>query len=320
MSLAPLKSLMAFAPVLWIPDTLYLLVPPLLVCFVRSVAGFSNHIYTKCLLIPSGMYLKAFSYFAVAGLVSSATFHKSFLYSAGVCLQILYTVATSVGLLFWIPKYRHLFHLSGFRWIQRLLVFVGVFFTLRIAADYYNEDSESLVSWVVSAALFICLSVLSAQGLRFLIAPVKIIVKEERIWDVSIADMSLQVTTKKDLCPRLKEIYTHRIKEALEVKKNYLSSKITLSQLAKSIDMSPHDLSYVINNEWNLNFNELINSYRVKEAQQLLEDEKYDTATMFAIAIDSGFNSESSFYTVFKKATGKSPKRYRDAVKSTSEL
>jgi YesN/AraC family two-component response regulator len=132
--------------------------------------------------------------------------------------------------------------------------------------------------------------------------------------------MSLQVTTKKELDPKLKEEYTNRIKEVLEVKKVYLNSKVTLSQLAKSVDMSPHDLSYVVNNEWDLNFNELLNSYRVNEAKKLLQDERYDVATMFAIAIDSGFNSESSFYTVFKKMTGKSPKRYRDAVKSASEL
>jgi AraC-like DNA-binding protein len=311
---------MAFTPLLWIPETFYLLIPPLLVCFVRSGAGFSNHIYTKCLLIPSGMYLKAFSYFAVAGLVKVATFRQSFLFGVGTWGVALYTTATVVWLLSWIQKYRHLIQFATFRRIQGLLIFVAVFSTARIVAEFYNVGNSILISWCLGASLFSFLSVLLVKGLRFLIVPAKVTVKEERTWDVSIADMSLQVTTKKELCPKLREVYAHRIKEALEVKKVYLNAKITLSQLAKCIDMSPHELSYVVNNEWNLNFNELINSYRVKEAQQLLKDDKYDTATMFAIAIDSGFNSESSFYTVFKKVTGRSPKRYREAIKSTSEL
>jgi AraC-like DNA-binding protein len=33
---------------------------------------------------------------------------------------------------------------------------------------------------------------------------------------------------------------------------------------------------------------------------------------MYAIAFDSGFNSESSFYTIFKYQTSLTPKQYRD--------
>jgi len=84
--------------------------------------------------------------------------------------------------------------------------------------------------------------------------------------------------------------------------------------------MNPHHLSYIINREWELNFNELLNVYRVNKAKQLLLSPTNETATMFAIAIDSGFNSESSFYTVFKKITGLSPKKFKDSIKSTSEL
>lgn len=315
-SLPTTKYLLAYAPILWVPETLMLLTPPLLVCYVRSMSGFANHLYTKCLLIPSGLYLKVFSYFYVAGYVTKESFHKSGLFYGGVLGSVIFSCMVAIWILAWIHKYRHLFQSSSFYWMQGLLVFVMAY---PILSHFYNIES-GVSKQLIDVIIFIFFATLLIIGLRLLLTKTIMPIKEEKLWDVSIADTSLQVTSKKELCPKLREAYANRIKEALEVKKIYLSSKITLSQVAKSVDMSPHDLSYVINNEWNLNFNELLNTYRVNEAKQLLQDEKYDNATMFAIAIDAGFNSESSFYTVFKKTTGKSPKRYRDTIKSTSEL
>jgi len=320
-SLDPAKPLLAHASVVWLPETLFLLIPPLLVSFVRSVSGFANHIYTKSLLIPSVMYAKAFSYFYVAGYVKSESFHNSGLFYGGASEAVLYNFVTAAWLLVWIHKYRHAIRSSSFYWLQGLLLFVIVYSmagTATLGAAYLNRVLS--VEWLIDGIMFVFFAALAINGLRILLTPIQIFSKEEKTGEVSVVDMSLQLTAKKELCPKLKEEYANRIREVLEVKKIYLNPKVTLSHLAKNIDMSPHDLSYVVNNEWNLNFNELINSYRVNEAKKLLQDERYDSATMFAIAIDSGFNSESSFYTVFKKVTGKSPKRYRDAVKSTSEL
>lgn len=320
-SLEAAKPMLAHASMVWLPETLLLLIPPLLVCFVRSVLGFTNHLYTKYLLIPSGVYAKAFSYFYVAGYVKSESFHKSSLFYGGASEAILYNFVTAVWLLVWIHTYRQSIRHSSFYWLQGLLLFIMVYAmsdAAKLGAAYLSRVLSA--QWVTDGAMVVFFVALLINGLKILITPIQISSKEEKMWEVSAVDMPLQVPAKKELCPKLREEYAHRIREVLEVKKIYLNPKVTLSHLAKNIDMSPHDLSYVVNNEWNFNFNELINSYRVDEAKKLLQDEKYDTATMFAIAIDSGFNSESSFYTVFKKATGKSPKRYRDALKFASEL
>lgn len=317
LSLPTAKYLLAYAPILWVPETLMLLAPPMLVCYVRSMSGFANHLYTKCLLIPSGLYLKVFSYFYVAGYVTTDSFHKSGLFYGGALGSVIFSCVVVIWILVWISKYQHLLQSYSLYWTYSLFTFALVHSILTGLSHFYSIERGGLIQQLSDLTMVAFLAMLLISGFRVLLTKIIISTKEADSWQVSIADMSLQVTTKKELCPKLREVYVNRIREALEVKKIYLSSKVTLSQLAKNTDMSPHDLSYVVNNEWNLNFNELLNTYRVNEAKQLLQDEKYDSATMFAIAIDSGFNSESSFYTVFKKITGTSPKRYKDSIKST---
>jgi AraC-like DNA-binding protein len=49
----------------------------------------------------------------------------------------------------------------------------------------------------------------------------------------------------------------------------------------------------------------------VEETKRLLKSEKSKDLTLFAIAIDSGFSSESVFYTNFKKYVGMTPNQYK---------
>jgi AraC-like DNA-binding protein len=50
------------------------------------------------------------------------------------------------------------------------------------------------------------------------------------------------------------------------------------------------------------------------EAQKNLIENDSST-TLFSIALDSGFNSESTFYKVFKEHTSVTPKQFREKLK-----
>jgi len=71
--------------------------------------------------------------------------------------------------------------------------------------------------------------------------------------------------------------------------------------------MSVNHLSQVINQQSGKNFFKFINEYRVEEAKRLLTDQSTQKYTILAIAYDCGFNSKSSFNTIFKQYTGKTP-------------
>ncbi len=70
-------------------------------------------------------------------------------------------------------------------------------------------------------------------------------------------------------------------------------------------------LSRLINVEFNMNFNEFVNKYRITTAKDLLCGEKNNSFTMEYIAEKSGFGSVNSFTRVFKEAEGKTPGKYR---------
>lgn len=99
--------------------------------------------------------------------------------------------------------------------------------------------------------------------------------------------------------------------------KRYLDTQLTLENLANDLVMSTSSLSKLINEHSPSNFNYLINSYRVAYAQKLLLDPTYSAYTITSIALESGFNSKSTFYTAFKKHSGQTPTEYREHVKNT---
>jgi AraC-like DNA-binding protein len=71
-------------------------------------------------------------------------------------------------------------------------------------------------------------------------------------------------------------------------------------------------VSKVVNEELNTNFCDLVNSYRVNYAEELLcSPEQANSLSIAEIAEMSGFSSESSFYRVFKNKKGISPGIYK---------
>jgi AraC-like DNA-binding protein len=50
-----------------------------------------------------------------------------------------------------------------------------------------------------------------------------------------------------------------------------------------------------------------VNAYRVREAQRLLADPRFAHYSLVGVALESGFNSRSTFNRVFKKMVGLAP-------------
>jgi AraC-like DNA-binding protein len=70
-------------------------------------------------------------------------------------------------------------------------------------------------------------------------------------------------------------------------------------------------LSQIINRQFNQNFFEFINSYRVKECKLIIEKPGNEKITMLKVMDETGFNSKATFNTFFKKLVGMTPTQYR---------
>jgi YesN/AraC family two-component response regulator len=92
----------------------------------------------------------------------------------------------------------------------------------------------------------------------------------------------------------------------------YKDSQLTLPKLARQLNVKPYVLSAALNEYHKKSFPELVNEFRIKEAQKLLLSDQYQVYSIEAIAYDCGFNTPSAFYTYFKRLTKVTPAEYRD--------
>lgn len=97
-------------------------------------------------------------------------------------------------------------------------------------------------------------------------------------------------------------------------RKIYRNSTLTLTELAETLSVSPHNLSEVINTRTKMNFYDLVNGYRLDEVKKDLTDPAKQHLKILSIAFDAGFNSKATFNTLFKQQTGKTPSEYRNGV------
>ncbi|WP_242121121.1 helix-turn-helix domain-containing protein [Aestuariivivens sediminicola] len=94
----------------------------------------------------------------------------------------------------------------------------------------------------------------------------------------------------------------------MEREKPYLNNKLTISDLAEELSLSTNHLSQIINQHEQVNFHDFINKYRVEEF--IIKAQKDTSFSLLGLAYDSGFNSKSTFNTVFKKFKSVTPSQY----------
>ncbi len=109
------------------------------------------------------------------------------------------------------------------------------------------------------------------------------------------------------------KIYNNLI-NSMNKDKYFLEPDITLDDIADKINVTKHNLSQVINTKTGGNFYNFINKYRVEEFKTSIKLNTYPNFTLIAIALECGFRSSSSFYSVFKKITGTTPKQFMDSL------
>lgn len=106
-----------------------------------------------------------------------------------------------------------------------------------------------------------------------------------------------------------------RIRQLIETRALYRDPDLTLDRLARKAVIPARKVSQAINRIEQCNVSQLINRYRVQEAQRLLET---STLPVTEVMAEAGFRTKSNFNREFLRIVGSGPQRYRQNLALTA--
>lgn len=167
-------------------------------------------------------------------------------------------------------------------------------------------DKVSLIHSLMTFVLFASYFVIKDSSLRATVTS-----SAEKYPLEELEELAKISTTKVDKEPDIINLQDFElIKIALEKSKSYHNHKFTISELAMEVGIQPYAISNAINTVAKMNYNDFINSYRIKAFTEKVVSKEYQNYTIEAIANECGFKSKSTFFTAFKKQTGLTPNQY----------
>jgi AraC-like DNA-binding protein len=117
--------------------------------------------------------------------------------------------------------------------------------------------------------------------------------------------------TVSAVTPEERDTLATVLKKTVAEEQLYLNPDLTIDQLSDRLKTSPRKISQVVNEVFGQNFFDFVNSYRIEKAKQTLSESVDSRLTILEVMYQSGFNSKSSFNTIFKQKTGLTPSEFR---------
>ncbi len=117
-----------------------------------------------------------------------------------------------------------------------------------------------------------------------------------------------------------REIIRREVLRLLEYEELFRNPTLRITDVAARLGSNRAYISRMINQDLNTSFSDLVNSYRIEYAKKLLQEPRRSPMFLSDVYERSGFSSESSFYRIFKKGTGLSPKAWHDRYSATGGM
>ncbi|GAA3634378.1 hypothetical protein GCM10022397_19990 [Flavivirga jejuensis] len=115
------------------------------------------------------------------------------------------------------------------------------------------------------------------------------------------------------------ETYIASMERFMKKDKVYLDENLNLREFASLLNLDPNLVSFILNEHIKSNFHDFVNKYRIEEVKSQLYNPAKNNITLLGIALDSGFNSKTTFNRVFKKMTGSTPSEFRKNIESSTK-
>jgi AraC-like DNA-binding protein len=223
--------------------------------------------------------------------------------------------------------YKREFHISKllylFLVVHVLSYFLYLFYVFWKVSQKYKLNYSNLVWCILSipsiSILFLAYGfwnvnlVYSKVGTSLLTLTVIIIFILQTKYPLFFVTLQSEIQRKKYETTLLTEINVEEIKlklhQLMSVEKVYRDEELRLQTLAKKLNLTSNQLSRILNENYQKNFNEFVNSFRIEEAKQKLVNER--EKPIVNIAWEVGFRSKTSFHVHFLKNTKMTPVEFR---------
>ena len=113
---------------------------------------------------------------------------------------------------------------------------------------------------------------------------------------------------KKIADDEVKQLDT-KLRKLMAEQTPYFNPELKLGDVATELNVSPHQLSQVLNDNLKTNFNQFVNQFRVQAATEMISTKPH--ITLEAIGLESGFKSKSAFYAAFKAIHNQTPAQFK---------
>jgi AraC-like DNA-binding protein len=121
------------------------------------------------------------------------------------------------------------------------------------------------------------------------------------------------ILNQTDSIPYIEQDYSteiETIKQYFESKKPYLIKGLNISQVAVEINIPAKLMSFIINQHFEMRFNDFTNKYRVAYIKEKINEKYLDSYTLNSLASEAGFSNLTTFITAFKKIENCTPSEY----------
>ncbi|WP_409029025.1 helix-turn-helix domain-containing protein [Gracilimonas sediminicola] len=106
------------------------------------------------------------------------------------------------------------------------------------------------------------------------------------------------------------EMAIEKLDQLMQQDERYLDTALSLRTLAAEAGLHPNKLSWMLNDQVGVSFNDYVNNFRLDCFKQKVLDPANKNFTLLGLAFESGFNSKSTFNDYFKKKTGITPRKW----------
>ncbi len=192
-------------------------------------------------------------------------------------------------------------------WIKYFVIFFAFSFSMMIPITLFRLTGNLNLAFerIIPLAGAICIYYFGYMGFQQTIIALET--------DTSDKTKDFIKYEKSNLTRKQSLEYKNQLLELMNNDKIYRDPDLTLSDLAREIEINRNLLSQIINDEFKQNFYGFINTFRVEEIKEIIKNTDNETS-LLKIAMDAGFNSKATFNAVFKKITGLTPSVYKKEV------